>query len=109
MAVSPQADAGFMSGIFNRQSMFGGQGSTGWVSPVLGGVGALAQGWMGMQQLKLGKENLAFQKDAWQKNYQNQVDMINTQMRDRQAARYSANPQQYQKPDEYMAENKVGR
>lgn len=98
------------------QSQFAGGGSGGMTlgeglgvaNTVLGGVQALGNAWLGFQQLKLGKENLAFQKDAFNKNYANQVRTTNTALLDRQKARYAANPDAYQKPDDYLSQNKVG-
>lgn len=92
------------TGIFSRQGMFG---SAGWVNPVMSAAGAGVQLWQGMQQMDLAKEQLAFQKEAFAKNWQNQVQLTNTRMRDRQNARSSANPYAYQTANEYMANNEV--
>ena len=62
----------------------------------------------GIRGLNLAEEQLAFTKEAFNKNYANQVKMVNSQLRDRQEARYAANPNAYQNPDEYVEENKVG-
>ncbi|PMN64309.1 hypothetical protein [Enterovibrio norvegicus] len=62
---------------------------------------------LGFQGLNHAKDVFAHERDAWNKNFTNQVDSMNTMMSDRQAARYSANPNAYQRPDEYMAENRL--
>lgn len=62
----------------------------------------------GIKGLNLAEEQLAFSKDAFNKNYANQVKLVNAQLRDRQEARYAANPNAYENPDKYVEENKVG-
>lgn len=78
---------------------FGGQNTAGIVPTAVQGINALAQGWLGFQQLDLAKDNLAFQKDAFNKNYANQRQLTNQQLMDRQRARYAANPNAYAAPD----------
>lgn len=92
------------TGIFSRQGMFG-QG--GWAAPTLQAATAGVQLWQGMQQLDLAREQMAFQKEAFAKNWQNQVQLTNTRMRDRQNARVGANPFSYQSTDSYMNQNEV--
>lgn len=106
-------------GFFGKDAMFGGindQGvaTQGWVSPVLGGVSSLAQSWLGMQMLDQKKEELALQKEAFgfQKDFttyqaNNQAQLLNTQMSDRQAARVGANPNAYESVGDYMKKNEV--
>lgn len=75
------------------------------------GLGLLNTGlnlYTGIKGLQMAEDQFNFQKDAFNKNYANQTKLINSQLRDRQRARYAANPHAYQSPDEYMAENKVG-
>lgn len=75
------------------------------------GIGALTAGFgafTGLKNYQLAKDQLAFDKMAFGKNWENQVKLTNNQLRDRQAARVGANPNAYQNVDAYMAENKVG-
>lgn len=53
--------------------------------------------------LKLGKENLAFQKEAFNKNYEAMKGTTNAELADRQARRLSANPNGYDSVADYMA------
>jgi len=52
---------------------------------ILGGVGSLAQAWAGLQNVKLGKEELAAKKDMWSKNYASQATTTNNQINDQNA------------------------
>ncbi|QFR59801.1 hypothetical protein VOWphi5012_017 [Vibrio phage phi50-12] len=93
---------------FDKAFWLGGENSMG-VLPV--GAQLFQTGlnaYTGLQGLNLAKEQLAFSKDAFNKNYANQVKLTNAQLRDRQEARYAANPNAYENPDKYMEENKVG-
>lgn len=52
---------------------------------------------------KLAKEQFAFQKDAWNKEYAAQRNLTNAQLADRQAVRYREHPELNMSPAEYMA------
>ena len=99
-------------GWFSRSSFFGGKdvngfSSVGW-GPALFGMGkSIFDGWMGLQQLDLAKDNLDFQKDAFSKQFENQRTLTNSELRDRQAARVASNPTAYQSVDDYMKANGV--
>lgn len=73
----------------------------------LGAAQGLMNGWMGMQQLKLGKESLAASKDQFAKNFAAQQKTTNAQLADRQAARVAANPTAYQSVGDYMKQNGI--
>ena len=99
-------------GWFSRQGFFGGKDSFGNTSmgwgPALFGMGkSIFDGWMGLQQLDLVKDNLDFQKDAFSKQFENQRTLTNSELRDRQAARVASNPTAYQSVDDYMKANGV--
>lgn len=51
------------------------------------------------------KKQMEASQQVAQKNIENQTALINTYMYDRQAARYAANPEGEQTPEEYMAEH----
>lgn len=90
-------------------SWFGGENQMGVVPAGIQGLSALAQGWLGFQQLGLAKDSLAFQKDAFSKNYENQRQLTNQQLLDRQRARAAANPNAYASPDAaWQGQNLIG-
>jgi hypothetical protein len=93
-------------------TLVGGKGADGSITngvlnPLIGLASAGLQGWLGMQTLKQNKENLAFQKDAFSKQFENQRTLTNSDLRDRQNARVASNPGAYQSTDEYMKNNGV--
>ena len=91
-------------------TLFGGQNEqgnfqSGIVSPMLGGMGALFQGWSGLQQSKLAKDALNFQKLAFQTNLANQTQAYNTQLEDQYKARTSNYAGKDEDVAKYMAEH----
>jgi hypothetical protein len=69
------------------QKMFGDKDSTGFFEPVVGGalgVGRLA---LGFKQFEQAGEALDFQKDAFERNFAMQTEMINRRLGDRERAR----------------------
>ena len=85
----------WMSTATDKTNMWGDKENTGWFSPAVQGLGTAANAWLGMQQLDLAKQQLAFQKDAFAKNWSNQVQLTNQQLYDRDVARraaYGQNP-----------------
>lgn len=90
-------------------SLWGNQNQMGVIPAGIQGLSALAQGWLGFQQLGLAKDSLAFQKDAFNKNYENQRQLTNQQLMDRQRARAAANPNAYASPDAaWQGQNLIG-
>lgn len=79
----------------------------GWGMPVIQGLGSLGNAYMGMKQYGLAKDQLSESKRQFNENFNTQKQLINTRMRDRQAARVSANPNAYQGVDPYMKKNEV--
>lgn len=71
---------------------------------VLGTLGGLYNGW---NSNKLMKDQLNFQKQAFNKQYQASVNQYNTQLEDRQRARVASNPNAYQSVSSYMDQNRV--
>ena len=47
------------------------------------GLNALSNAWLGRQNLKIARDQLNFQKDAFNKNFANQVRSYNTSLEDR--------------------------
>jgi hypothetical protein len=79
----------------------------GWGGLALGGLSSAANLFMGMQQYGLAKQQLAFQKDAFNKNYAAQRTATNSALEDRQRARVASNGSAYESVDSYMARNSI--
>lgn len=88
-------------------SMEGAFGKNGWAGTALGAASGLMQGFMGMQNYGLAKDQLNFQKDAFEKNLANQTKLTNNSLEDRQRARVASNAGAYQSVDDYMRQNRV--
>ncbi len=78
----------------------------GWGMTALSAATGLFNGYMGMKQYGLAKDQLNFQKDAFYKNYEAQKSSINSSLEDRQRARVASNSSAYQSVGDYM--NKFG-
>ena len=96
----------------------GGNGAGGWswlgnrdqqgvLGPAIAGVSALGSLYLGMKQYNLAKDSLAFQKDAFAKNFETQKTLTNSQLEDRQRARVASNAGAYQSVGDYMNQNGV--
>lgn len=103
------------AGFNNWFSMDGALGKTfkdgssinGWGGAALGAASSLFGAWNGMEQNKLARESLNFQKEAFNRNFENQRKLTNSSLRDRQNARLGANPNGYEATDSYLAKNGV--
>lgn len=102
--VNPEQGGG-LSALF--KGFFGDKENPGWGGTALGALGALGSGYMGMQQLKLGRDTMNENRRQFDLNYGAQRDTLNTQMADRQAARVASNPNAYQSVNDYMAANRI--
>lgn len=80
-----------------------GTGEMGWGGMALGAASSLGNLWLGMKQYGLAKEQLAFSKDSFSKNWGAQVNTTNAALSDRQAARVASNPGAYDSVASYMA------
>lgn len=100
----------------------GGGGAGGWggkvmnwlgnsdnLNATINGIGALTGAYLGFQNLRLAKDNLRFQKDAWAKNYANQAQSYNTSLEDRTRARYSARETDESKIQDYLNRNRLSK
>lgn len=97
---------------FSLKSFLGGTDvngfkNLGWGPTMFGMGNSILNGYLGLQQLDLAKDNLDFQKDAFSKQFENQRTLTNSELRDRQAARVASNPTAYQSVDDYMKANGV--
>lgn len=100
-----KAKADPMGTLFGGQDAATGNFQSGIVSPMLGGLGALFQGWSGLQQSKLAKDALNFQKQTFQTNLANQTQAYNTQLEDQYKARTSDYAGKDKDVAKYMAEH----
>ena len=105
-AMQANAQAPFLS----WDSFAGKMGPNGW-TPGWGmqgmqALGGLASAWNGMQQLDLAKDQFAFQKRAYEQNYNNQKTLTNAYLRDRQARRIAEGTAQGT-VDDYMDKNGI--
>lgn len=81
--------------------------SSGIVSPLAQGLGALFQGWTGMQQLGLARDQLNFQKNAFNTNLRNQTQAYNTALEDRIRGRTSNYEGKEQDVQNYLNQNRL--
>ena len=79
----------------------------GWGGMALSAAGGLFNAYMGMKQYGLSKNQMNFQKDAFERNYASQRTSLNTQLEDRQRARVASNAGAYQSVGDYMAKNRI--
>lgn len=82
-------------------------GQDGWGNLALGGLKTGVGAYMGMKQLGMAKDQLDFQKKAFNKNFETQKQRTNTQLADRQKRRHYEKPGYYQSPSDYMNKNGV--
>jgi hypothetical protein len=78
----------------------------GWGMQGLQALGGVMGAWNGMQQLNLAKDQFAFSKQAYKKNYENQKKLTNSYLRDRQARRIREGSAQGS-VDDYMNQNGI--
>ncbi len=118
---SPATDGSFLSS-FNSwlqgdtgRSLFGGTDpstgfqSAGIVAPTLQGLGSLFSAWNGMQSLGLARDQLQFQKDAFNTNLANSTQSYNTALEDRIRGRTSNYEGKEQDVQTYLNNNRLGK
>lgn len=121
MGIPTGAPSTYMTGPVSPNSYASG-GTPGWGSKLagwlgdgdnlnaaVGGIQALTGAYLGFQNLRLAKDNLRFQKDAWQKNYANQAQSYNTSLEDRTRARYSSRETDESKIQDYLNRNRLSK
>lgn len=101
---SNQLDAGNFT---NESAGTNAFGPDGWTSLALGGVQAGMGAYFGFKQLGAAKDQLNFQKESFNKNYDAQKRTTNAEMRDRQTNRNASQPGQHQKTAAYMKQNGI--
>lgn len=97
------ADANPMS---LMERLFGdAEGKTdGLVIPGIAAGTGLANAFLGMKQFGLAEDQFDFQKKAFNKNFEVQKNLTNSNLSDRQNARNAANPGAYASTADYMAQ-----
>lgn len=78
----------------------------GWGMPALQGLSSLGNMYLGMKNYGLAKDQLNTQKEQFAMNYNNQRQLLNTQMEDMARARASASSK-VESPESYMARNRI--
>lgn len=109
LQVMPQSQAAANGGLFSMNSILGNPatGTAGWGGLALGAGSSLLSSYMGMKQYGQAKRQLDEARRQFDLNYNAQRKTLNTQMKDRQAARVASNPGAYQSVAEYMNENRI--
>ena len=102
-----QPQGGIKNWMFGEYNPETGTTSPAYGMQTLGAALGLGQSFLGYKQYKLGKK--AFKRSVMEsdRNYNAQKQTINTAMQDRARANYSANPDFYQSPEQYMNENRI--
>lgn len=87
-----------------QQTLKDGTKVGGWGTAGLSIAAGLGNAWMGMQQLDLAKDTLAFNKDTFEKNYAAQLGMTRGAVTGKANEMYAANPARYgSDKDAYIA------
>ena len=94
------------SGFLGSKSADGTQ-TQGWGGLAFGAAQGLGSLYMGMKQYGLGQRQLAFQQDSFNKNFEVQKQLTNSQLEDRQRSRVASNSGAYQSVGDYMKQNGV--
>ena len=97
-------------GFLNKFNNKTGETTQGWGMPAIQGVGALANAYLGYQQLQLGKSQLEQNKKIFNLNFGAQAQTLNTQMEDRQRARVASagsGSSRLDSVDAYMSKNAI--
>ena len=101
-----QGKGGWLDNLFSTTDNSGNtqQGS---LTQGIGALSSLAGAWAGFEKMGVAKDQLAFNKDVFNKNYAAQQHTVNTKLEDRQMRRNSASPTASIPVDQYMQNNRV--
>ena len=94
----------FMFGSTNEQT---GVRTRSGLLPILNTFTGLASAYLGMKQYGLAKDSFKQNKKEFGMNYDAQRQTTNAQMEGQAKARYSANPNFYESPTDYMDKNSI--
>lgn len=102
-----QPQGGMKNWMFGEYNPDTGTNTPAYGMQTLGAALGVGQALLGFKQYKMGKK--AFKRSIFEsdRNYNAQKQTINTAMEDRARANYSANPNFYQSPEQYMNENRI--
>ena len=95
------------NGLFSSMDTNTGTKTPGMLDYGIGAISGLGNLFMGMKNYGLAKDQLKFQKDAYNKNYAAQVKTTNASLEDRQRARVASNPTAFESVSDYMAKNRI--
>lgn len=105
--VAGMPDASFLQKMLGYTDTSTGVHQNGWGGMAIGGLSALSNAYMGMQQYGLAKEQFAESKRQYNQNYAAQRTLTNSQLEDRQRARVASNAGAYESVGSYMNRNGV--
>lgn len=88
---------GFLSGIGGIEGL----------SSILQGIGSVGQIYTALKGIGLAKDQLAFNKQAFQTNLANQTKSYNTTLEDKIRSRYATENRAASEADAYLAKNKL--
>lgn len=80
--------------------------SLGWGMPALQGLSSLGNLYLGMKNYGLAKDQLRTQKDQFNRNYENQKQLLNTRMEDIQRTE-AGGSSKAESVESYMARNRI--
>lgn len=112
-APASTGSSGLFSGLFSRQSLFGGTDPStgistgGWAPVALGAGQAIFGALQGNKAMKLAQKQFDEGKRQFDLNFNAQRQSINTQLEDRQRARNASNSTAYENTEDYMKKNRV--
>lgn len=96
-ALGTEANGGLLSGIGGLEGL----------SSILQGIGSIGGIVQSMRALNLAKEQLAFQREAYNTNLGNQTKTYNTSLEDRVRSRYVAEGRSTADADSYLANHQL--
>lgn len=97
------AQPSFMQGMLGSTDADG-MKTNGWGNLALGAGQGIFNGWMGLQQLDMAKENLSENKRQFNLNWGAQKNLTNSRLESRQKQRLANRPGEYRSVSDYMSE-----
>lgn len=95
------------TGANNRGGFLGGIGGIEGLGTIMQGIGSLGQIWSSLQAVRLAREQLNFQREAYQTNLANQTQSYNTALEDRIRSRYFTEGRGAEAVESYLAEHSL--
>ena len=91
---------------WSMEGVFGDENTMGWGGAALGAAQLGMNAWLGMENLGVARDALAFQKSSFTDQFNNQAGITNAELRQRQEWRNRQNPESIP-ADEYMETARV--